>query len=166
MSVNDYDLMPAGLKIPAEAPLLKVKQPGLDEWDGVWGYLQSENGIRALSATPFGRAGLAGRSDKFFFPRLTKASKLRIHMRKGMDTFLENASYRMQEIQPVAYAQSVNTFRNVRQVGLVNNLYKRIHTARDFTFTDLASVKKLSQNDLLDILELSLIHISEPTRPY
>ena len=167
MSVNDYDLMPAGLKIPAEAPLLKVKQPGLDEWDGVWGYLQSENGIRALSATPFGRAGLAGRSDKFFFPRLTKASKLRIHMRKGMDTFLENASYRMLEIQPVAYAQSVNTFRSVRQVGLVNNLYKRIHTGRDFTFTNLASVKKLSQNDLLDILESTASnvgHIAENSR--
>ncbi len=88
-------------------------------------------------------------------------------MRKGMDTFLENASYRMQEIQPVAYAQSVNTFRNVRQVGLVNNLYKRIHTGRDFTFTDLASVKKLSQNDLLDILESTASnvgHIAENSR--
>lgn len=170
MTVNDYDLMPAGLKIPAEAsypPLLKVKQPGLDEWDGVWAYLQSENGIRALSATPFGRAGLAGRSDKFFFPRLTRASKLRIHMRKGMDTFLESASYRMQEIQPVAYAQSVNTFRTTRQVGLVNNLYRRIHTKRDFTFEDLDSVKKLTQNDLLDILESTssnVGHITETSR--
>jgi len=157
MNVDDYDLMPAGLKVPAESVPLRVKQPGLDEWDGVWAYLQSENGLRALSATPFGRAGLAGRTEKFFFPRLTKASQMRINVRKGMNVFLDKAAYKMKEVHPLAFAQSVNTMRTVRQVGLVNNLFKRIHSVKGaadaFDFKNPASVKRLTPNDLMDVLE-------------
>ena len=166
MSVADLDLIPVATtkairKLPTEFQdsLLRVKTPGLDTWDGVWGFFQSQVGMSALMGSPIGRAGLAGRTHKFFMPRHTKWSQNRVRVRARMDRFFDNKAYRMEKVHPIAYASATNLFHMVRQSALSNKLYQTLQgtqkakTAQGVQELITDRLKALTPTQIQEIIE-------------
>ena len=156
MSVADLDLLPQAIKnLPPEfqTNLLRVKTPGLDTWEGVWGFFQSQAGMSALMGSPIGRAGLAGRTHKFFIPRHTKWSQNRIRLRSGMNNFLDRKAFRIKQTHETAYGEAGNLFHMIRQEAMVLSVLTTVKKGTGLAWDNSSKVKNLSPNELMDIVE-------------
>ena len=88
-----------------------------------------------------------------------------------MATTIKNATLKVTIKEEITLNGSRQDSENILRVSVINVIYKRIVTCPSNSETTLAHFHSSSADGTLapldiDTVKLSLIHISEPTRPY